>query len=143
MLGAGCHYGEDTSKRYKNGEPTGDGISYLAFDFTMEFLVVRAKLMLNTEAIPPALRPLDAEISFDDITAGGISIVEERLNKPGQTGWEVTVTVSCKRPPRFYSEFENSHDLKHAKFENRRRATAMDFALTNLVSQAESHHPTS
>jgi RNA-dependent RNA polymerase len=134
MLGAGCQYGEDTSKRHKNGESTGDGISYLAFDFTMEYLVVRAKLMLIAEAIPPALRPLDAEISFDDITAGGISIVEER--KPGQSGWEVTVTVSCKRPPRFYTEFENSHELQHARFENRRRATAMDFALTNLVSRA-------
>lgn len=110
-------------------------MSYLAFDFTMETLVIRAKSLLDQNALPAALRPLDCEISFDDITAGGISIVEEKLVRPGTSAWQVTVTVSCKRPPRFFTEFENSHELqRRSRGENRRRATAMDFALTAMVS---------
>ena len=122
------------SRRHRNGELTGDGMSYLAFDFTMETLVVRAKCLLDQNALPAALRPLDCEISFDDITAGGISIIEQASSAPGLPGRQVTVTVSCKRPPRFFTEFENSHELPRARSENRRRATAMDFALTNMVS---------
>jgi RNA-dependent RNA polymerase len=99
----------------------------------MEILVIRAKLMLDQKSLPPALRPLDCEISFDDIIRGGISIVEEKFTKPGFTGWQVTVTVSCKRPPRYFTEFENSQELKRNQSENRRRATAMDFAQTNIV----------
>lgn len=107
-------------------------MSYLAFDFTMEVLVVRAKSLLEQSALPAALRPLDCEISFDDITAGGISIIEGARNASGEL--QVTVTVSCKRPPRFFTEFENSQELPRARMENRRRATSIDFALTNLVS---------
>jgi len=108
-------------------------MSYLAFDFTMEILVVRAKCLLDQKVLPAALRPLDCEISFDDITAGGISIIEEK--QPGTSGWVVTVTVSCKRPPRFFTEFESRNDLtRKSRGEERRRATAMDFALPNMVS---------
>jgi RNA-dependent RNA polymerase len=109
-------------------------MSYLAFDFTMEILLVRAKFMLEESALPPALRPLDAEIAFDDILPGGISIGEEKSNQPGKPAWQVTVTISCRRPPRFFTEFEDSASLTNPRTENRRRATAMDFALTNLVS---------
>lgn len=109
-------------------------MSYLAFDFTMDILVVRAKCLLDQKVLPAALRPLDCEISFDDIIAGGISIVEEKLTQPGTSGWQVTVTVSCKRPPRFFTEFERRDLLtRRSRNEERRRATAMDFALTEMA----------
>jgi RNA-dependent RNA polymerase len=105
----------------------------------MELLAIRARCLLDQKVLPPALRPLDCEISFDDITAGGISVVEQAAVTPGLPGRQVTVTVSCKRPPRFFTEFENSHELPRARSENRRRATAMDFALTQMVTFTPPH----
>ena len=128
MLGAGCKYGEDTSER------RGDGISYLAFDFTMEVIAIRARMMLQQEMLPPALRPLEAEIAFDDICSRGISIVEEPSDKlvDGQKAWQVTVTVSCKRPARFFIEFEHANQMPtRGDRVPRRRATAIDFAISS------------
>lgn len=133
---------EDMSRRHRNGEPTGEGVSYLAFDFTMEVIAVRAKLLLNTDSLPPALRPLDAEISFEDICSRGISIIEERFrptnNAPANQAstYQVTVTISTKRPPKFFTEFEQSNQLGRRPdgYVPRRRATAIDFATTNVVS---------
>jgi RNA-dependent RNA polymerase len=127
MLGAGCEYGEDTSER------RGDGISYLAFDFTMEVIAIRARLMLQQDKLPPALRPLEAEIAFDDICSRGISIIEEPSDKlvDGQKAWQVTVTLSCKRPARFFIEFEHANQLpSRGERVPRRRATAIDFAMS-------------
>lgn len=135
ILGAGCHNGEDLGRRYRNGEPTGHGMSYLAFDFTMEIILLRAKFMLEERVLPPALRPLDAEIAFDDILPGGISFIEERMRDTAKPAWQVTVTISCRRPPRFFTEFEDAARLARQNTENRRRVTAMDFALTNLASR--------
>lgn len=134
MLGAGCQYGEDTSER------RGDGKSYLAFDFTMEVIAIRARLLLRQDKLPPALRPLEAEISFDDICSRGISIVEEPSDKlvDGQKAWQVTVTVSCKRPARFFIEFEHASAMPgRSDRVPRRRATAIDFAMSssNVVSR--------
>lgn len=129
--------GEDTSRRYPNGELTGDGISHVAFDFTMEVIAIRAKLKLDPRALPPALRPIEAEIAFDDICSRGISIVEQKstVKIKGQQAWMVTVTVNCKRPPRFFTEFEGSDKIfnRGNGFVPRRRATAMDFAITGVV----------
>lgn len=137
MLGAGCVCEEDTSRRHRNGELTGEGVSYLAFDFTMEVIAVRAKLLLQTDKLPPALRPMDAEISFDDICSRGISIIEEpfRVTNNEKT-FQVTVTVSTKRPPKFFTGFEHSDQLggRSDSYVPRRRATAIDFAMTNVVS---------
>lgn len=135
MLGAGCEYGEDTSQR------RGDGKSYLAFDFTMEVLAIRARLLLHQERLPPALRPLEAEIAFDDICSRGISITEEPISKivDGQRVSQVTVTVTCKRPARFFIEFEHANQIpSRGDWVPRRRATAIDFAMStnNVVSDS-------
>lgn len=146
MLGAACKVGEDLSKRDRHGYVQGHGHSYLAFDFTRELLVIRAVLLLHSDHLPAALRPLDAELSFDDITSQGIHIVESvpRLVQSGSGGnlerhYDVTVTVSMKRPPKFYTEFEANNTLfrgnsgGNRSMPYRRRATAMDFAIGTVV----------
>lgn len=113
--------------------------SYLAFDFHRETLYIKARLMgLSPDDLPAALRPIDAELSFDDIAAHGIRIDQVpksvRLrNQMIEDGHEVTVTISIRRPPKFYTEFEAHDQLlgpKNGRQPARRRATAMDFVIS-------------
>jgi RNA-dependent RNA polymerase len=135
MLGAACEYGEDLSRVDRNGTSEGYGKSYLAFDFVRELLVIRGRLRLGV-SLPPALRPIDAELSFDDIASNGIRVeaVPRIFRRSGREirGREVTVTVGTRRPPKFFTVFEEFEKLmgasKSKRMPYRRRATAMDFA---------------
>ncbi|WRT68501.1 uncharacterized protein IL334_005477 [Kwoniella shivajii] len=132
ILGAGCEKGVNTEDRFKLGR------SYLAFDFQKEQLVVRADMKLPREQLPPALAPLQAELSFDDITSHGIYITHEKVGEI----YHVVVTVSCRRPPKFYTPFEQGKRWNEAKISNikmpeQRRATAMDFAISNGVPERD------
>jgi RNA-dependent RNA polymerase len=136
MLGAACEYGEDLSRVDRNGISEGYGKSYLAFDFVRELLVIRGRLRLGG-SLPPALRPIDAELSFDDIASNGIHVesVPRIFRRSGKEirGQEVTVTVGTRRPPKFFTVFEEFEKLMGAsksskRMPYRRRATAMDFA---------------
>lgn len=147
MLGAACKVGEDLSRRDNYGNVKGFGFSYISFDFTRELLVIKATLLLHTAHLPAAFRPLDAELSFDDITSQGIHIIESEpklVHDPDthrlERHYDVTVTVSMKRPPKFYTEFEQNETLfvGGRNMPYRRRATAMDFAIGNPVSHLPS-----
>ena len=145
MLGARCEYGEDYSNEGRDHKPR-DGYSFLAFDFRRELLAIRAALLLPQDSLPPALSPLDAELSFDDISSQGIHIKQGSLRKAsrqnGQTEdqIEVTVTVTCRRPPKFYAKLERNIDgsarmeSNGRRYARHRRATALDFAITGVVS---------
>lgn len=141
MLGCRLEYGEDDSRRGPQSNRPGPGKSFIAFDFAREILVIKGGLKLPEQSLPSALKPLDAELSFDDIASGGIQIVDTpRPRQDGQPDqYEVTVTVSCRRPPKFFIQFkddrEPSRDRKggSSKTGYRRRATAMDFAISGAV----------
>lgn len=144
MLGLRCEVGEDNSRRGRDGFRPGFGRSFIAFDFKREHLVIKAELVMPKENLPPALRPLDAEVAFDDIVSQGVNIRHKEIPSAGrqQKQYEVTFTVTCRRPPKFYTEFEASGSLKGSINEERgrgrmpvrRRATAIDFAITGVVS---------
>lgn len=143
MLGSRCEYGEDRTREGQFGFRPGNGLSFLAFDFVRELLVIKATLAMSRDSLPYALRPLDAELSFDDIAAQGIHIVHREIPPPPSrrgkvdAQYEVTVTVTCRRPPKFFTEFENEKQLGRSaadpRLPYRRRATAMDFAITPVV----------
>jgi len=143
MLGSRCECGEERIKQGREGFQPGNGLSFLAFDFIRELLVIKAHLVMPEESLPPALRPLDAELAFDDIVSQGLHIVhKEIVPQPGrhrvlERHYEVTVTVTCRRPPRFFTAFEQNDALEDMrdgrKMPYRRRATAMDFAITGVV----------
>ncbi|KAK4685416.1 RNA-dependent RNA polymerase, partial [Tremellales sp. Uapishka_1] len=126
----------------------GNGMSFLAFDFRRELLVIRALLIaedgqpLDPSVLPCALRPIDAELGFDDITSQGIHVVDRAIMVRGQKRHDVTVTVSCRRPPKFYTEFRSEKGYgpkpKGEFTPYRRRATAMDFAITSRVKERDS-----
>ncbi|WWD19157.1 hypothetical protein CI109_103615 [Kwoniella shandongensis] len=136
MFGAPCVKGED--------HKTHHGLSFIAFDLRRELLVIKAEMKLPPmvkNQLPPALAPLDAELSFDDITSHGIHIRAEPVHMGiGQNGMvtselRVTVTVSCRRPPKFYTVFEANDQLlqgRNGKTPYRRRATMMDFASSGV-----------
>nr|XP_019011562.1 RNA-dependent RNA polymerase 1 [Kwoniella pini CBS 10737]OCF50343.1 RNA-dependent RNA polymerase 1 [Kwoniella pini CBS 10737] len=131
ILGAGCHQGVNPNDRLRRGN------SHIAFDFKNEQLVLRADMQLPKDKVPPALAPLDAELSFDDVTSHGFYVTYHRV--VGNM-FQVVVTVSCRRPPKFYVKFEHGRMDQHAekKFkQDRRRATAMDFAITDSVSERD------
>lgn len=150
MLGSQCQYGRDTSRDVDYTSPANQGLlqkgwgkSYLAFDFRRECLVIKSRLTLSDKLLPAALRPIDAELSFDDIASQGIRIEEtgiRRLDPSGQGHLqEVIVTVCIRRPPKFFTEFEDSDKLPQMRGKGRdqpyrRRATAMDFAMGDTVS---------
>jgi RNA-dependent RNA polymerase len=142
MLGARCVYGEDKGRMGREGYKPGFGLSYLAFDFRREQIHIKAKLFIDDTHLPPALRPLDAELSFEDIANQGVHIVYKPVPpldlKPGRgKESEVTVTITCRRPPRFYTAFEARDEMFQSgrgdRVPYRRRATAMDFATTGQV----------
>ncbi|WVQ95053.1 hypothetical protein IAU59_002145 [Kwoniella sp. CBS 9459] len=127
ILGAACAGGIDPKSL------DGHHKSYIAFDFKREALMIRAEMMLPAQHLPPALNPLDAELSFDDITSHGIYITREYSSGVST----VTVTVSCRRPPKFRMLFE-AHDQVRGLRDNepfRRRATAMDFAISGVAER--------
>ncbi|WVQ80184.1 hypothetical protein IAT38_002289 [Cryptococcus sp. DSM 104549] len=127
VFGAGCDNSVD-SKGYAK--------SMIAFDLRRELLVIRAKMNLDPSVLPPALNPLDAELSFDDITSHGIHITQRRQEPHNpQSVLQVTVTVSCRRPPKFFAPFDSGDaPLRHRgpKQVYRRRATALDFAVSGV-----------
>jgi RNA-dependent RNA polymerase len=156
MFGAECAYGRDTARDEEYTSPhdnralpaqmkdRGWGKSYLAFDFRRECLVIKSKLSYPDSTLPAALRPIDAELSFDDIASQGISIEETGMRRQdprtGELQQEIIVTVSIRRPPKFYTDFEESDKLpsmngkRQSNKPYRRRATAMDFAMGSTVS---------
>lgn len=138
LLGLACDLRDEIIGSQREGQKIMPR-SYLAFDFHRETLYIKARLMgLSPDDLPAALRPIDAELSFDDIAAQGIRIDQVpksiRLrNGTTEEGHEVTVTISIRRPPKFYTEFE-AHDKllgsKNGRQPARRRATAMDFVIS-------------
>ena len=150
IVGLGCEYGPDDSvpmARRRDGFRDGRGKSYIAFDFRREMIAIRGSFRTQQDMLPPALRPLDAELAFDDIASDGIHIQHYPLRHMvaparGQAQLqEVVVTVCCRRPPKFYAPFEipyekraimSSEELRRLPY--RRRATAQDFAKTGTVS---------
>jgi RNA-dependent RNA polymerase len=131
MLGAKVEYGEDEN----NHRHPGIGLSYLSFDWTNENLLMKARMEIDAHKLPPALRPLDAELSFDDIASQGIMIDEKCLNPTAQTHaqmFSVTITISTRRPPWFFIPWEGL-DYGQSTRLHRRRSTAMDFAISGVV----------
>jgi len=122
-----CKLGDDpvTRRRY----------CYLSFDFERELLALKATFLVESK-LPPAMSPLDAELPFDDITSQGIHIHEGPYDPSDYNGRrQVTVTISCKRPPKFKIQFQDPDDPCYdERYATKRRATAMDFALTDAVS---------
>ena len=144
MLGSPCETGEDRSQEGKEGFRPGQVKSFIAFDFVREYLVIKATLAMPVQSLPPALRPLDAELCFDDIAAQGIHIADRPiLPKHDAQGkiesqFEVTLTVTSRRPPKFHVGFEPDDDTREAhirgqRVPTKRRATAMDFAISGVV----------
>lgn len=119
------------------------GKSYLLFDWKREVLEFRARFNLPPEQLPAVLRPVDAELPFEDIALGGILIQEEdhssRYGVPAGQRLSVTVTVSTRRPPKFVVGYrineETATRVRQADLSkvHRRRATAMDFAAESTV----------
>ncbi|ORX38450.1 RNA dependent RNA polymerase-domain-containing protein [Kockovaella imperatae] len=121
----------------RDGFKSTRGESYIAFDFKREHIAIRAKFKADESQLPPALRPLDAELAFDDIASEGIHIRDVPVW--GQVKHEVTVTITCRRPPKFFAPFEvNQEDLvkmseqERRRLPRRRRATALDFAIAGV-----------
>ncbi|OCF75911.1 RNA-dependent RNA polymerase 1 [Kwoniella mangroviensis CBS 8886] len=131
ILGAGCEKGVNYDDWNRHGK------SFIAFDFKKEQLVLRAEMKLPRDRLPPALAPLDAELSFDDITSHGFYVTYEMVGGV----YNVVVTVSCRRPPKFYLKFEDAHLLRETDRkgfkQDRRRATAMDFAISAGVPERD------
>ncbi|OCF31540.1 RNA-dependent RNA polymerase 1 [Kwoniella heveanensis BCC8398] len=127
ILGAGCVKGVDPNSLDHHHK------SYIAFDFKREALMIRAEMLLPPQHLPPALNPLDAELSFDDITSHGMYITRQYQGGVST----VTVTVSCRRPPKFRMIFEDSEKLRGIRDKEpyRRRATAMDFAISGVAER--------
>ena len=125
----------------REGFKNGRGQSYIAFDFKREQIHIRAKFVAHVSKLPPVLRPLDAELAFDDIASEGIHI--KQTVRPEDAGRkEVTVTITCRRPPKFYTPFEmrpedldDMPDYAQRRLPYRRRATALDFAISPTVSR--------
>lgn len=142
MLAMECEIGLDISKLDNKLSGPKLGKSYIAFDFRRQLLAVKGQFRLPKEDLPPALRPLDAEIPFEDIASQGISIethVSSSIESDkGRKFFDVTVTINTRRPPKFYCDFEGSDELLGARGNKRipvrRRATAIDFANTDVVS---------
>lgn len=144
MLGVKCHYGQDMSLLDNEMKGPKFGQSYFSFDFRRQLFVIKIKIHLPEAQLPPALRPLDAELSFEDIASQGIRIDKmrvPRVKKEMEDPWEVVVTISTRRPPKFYTKFEGQDALaesigaRNSKFMPvRRRATAMDFVSSGVVS---------
>ena len=141
MFAINCEYGQDAEKL--NNELKGGkfGKSYIAFDFRRQLLVIKTRAKdMSPASFPPALRPLDAELSFEDIASQGIKIDAEKL--PMRYGFtqemhEVVVTINTRRPPKFFTEFEPMDaSLMRGPRANlvRRRGTAMDFVTQGAVS---------
>jgi len=132
MLGANVEYGED----HNNHRHPGIGLSYLSFDWTNENILMKARMKIEASKLPPALRPMDAELSFDDIASQGIMIDERCLNPTASATsqmFSVTITISTRRPPRFQIPWEGP-DHGYSTRLHRRRSTAMDFAISGIVS---------
>ncbi|WVN86300.1 uncharacterized protein L203_101463 [Cryptococcus depauperatus CBS 7841] len=130
VFGAPCRKGLDSRR---------SGRSIMAFDLKRQVLVIKAEMKLDPKLLPPALNPLHAELSFDDITHQGIHITKDSIKGDAghtdQDSLEVTVTVSCRRPPKFYTAFDPGDRapdyMQGTKYLiSRRRATAMDFAIS-------------
>ncbi|RSH88373.1 uncharacterized protein EHS24_000913 [Apiotrichum porosum] len=129
MFSAPCLYGLDPTR-------PGNGRSLLAFDFKRELLVIRTEFEVEQKLVkdlPPVFRPVNAELPFSDISRHGIHFVEE-ARQGGRT--TLVVTVAFRRPPRFFTPFEkdvarfNEHAMARGRAVYRRRATAMDFAVS-------------
>lgn len=102
-------------------------------------------MKLDPKILPPALNPLYAELSFDDINHQGIHITKRPLldGLTQKDALEVTVTVSCRRPPKFYAPFDPGDKapdyMAGTKYLiDRRRATALDFAVSGVVGKLNS-----
>lgn len=117
----------------------GMGKSYLAFDWKNENILMKARTTIDGSKLPPALKPMDAELAFDDIASQGV-IIDEKLSNPhaprSEYSWNVTVTICTRRPPKFFIPVEVSNERygKEGRRVQRRRATAMDFAIHGVVS---------
>lgn len=143
MLAMECETGLDLSKLDNAMQGPKMGKSYIAFDFRRQLLAIKGQFRRLNGELPPALRPLDAELSFEDIASQGIDI--ESQPSPAANGdngkqfFDVTVTINTRRPPKFYCDFEGSDKLlaesRNKKIPVRRRATAIDFASTAVVSR--------
>lgn len=133
MLGANVLSGPDEYSEIK-----GMGKSYLAFDWTNENILMKAQMTIDPSKLPPALRPMDAELSFEDIASQGVMIdVKESANTAGMDKKaSVTVTICTRRPPKFFIPFEATPypgEYRIGPKIKRRRSTAMDFAIGGKV----------
>jgi RNA-dependent RNA polymerase len=125
MLGAKVETGEDTS----NTRIPGVGKSCLSFDWSDETIHMKSVMKINSALLPPALRPLDAELAFDDVASQGIIIDDKRVGDRHH----VIVTISVRRPPKYFIPLEGPGFGREMYRMHRRRATAMDFAVSGVV----------
>jgi len=134
MFGSQCKHGPDPANNL------GYGYSFLAFDFKREMLVIKSqfKTTVGSTPLPPAFRPLDAELPFGNISKQGIHVKEERR---ADGAVNLIVTVTCRCPPKFFAPMEQGEDSRpdnhrrprQAGIVYRRRATAMDFVISDTV----------
>lgn len=138
MLGASVVSGPDETVDGK-----GMGRSYLAFDWRNETISMKAEMAINPAKLPLALRPMDAELAFDDIASQGIMIDVKDIINPGRDArFPVTITICTRRPPKFFIPFETtSRSSSEPSKKLRRRSTAMDFAIGGKVPHSFSALP--
>lgn len=129
----------DSSDDPENRHIQGMKKSYLAFDWKNESILMKATMFIDPSKLPPALRPMDADLAFDDIASQGV-IIDERLTNPedkvDRHVYAVTVTICTRRPPKFFIPVEVSNERYGGGGTKlmRRRGTAMDFAISGIVS---------
>lgn len=132
-MGGPCREGNETpptglKKTVKKTPP----YTFLSFDFKRKLLVAKATFDIDaSEArLPPVLKPLDVELPLSDITAQGLHILVLG-EKDGVS--DVHVTVSFRRPPRYFVKFEAEMSALANGKVYRRRATEMDFTISDWV----------
>jgi RNA-dependent RNA polymerase len=137
MLAVNCEYGQDPSLLDNKLQGKKFGKSYIAFDFRRQLLVIKTRPKdVSPAGLPPALKPLDAELSFEDIASQGIKIDDQRARGEADM-YDVVVPIHTRRPPKFYTEFEpleSGLTSRHRQNLVRRRSTAMDFVTAGAVS---------
>jgi hypothetical protein len=94
------------------------GQSRLSFNFDRRWIYLYL-VPTTLSTIPPAFVPLEAELPFEDIVTRGVQCVRTGKTEDGKS--LVTMTITVRRPPRFYCRLKERNKM--------RRATERDFVF--------------
>ncbi|BEJ13713.1 hypothetical protein CspHIS471_0308870 [Cutaneotrichosporon sp. HIS471] len=97
--------------------------SRVSFNFSRRWLYIYAIPMTFNDT-PPVFLPLEAEIPFEDIVTSGIRVARKKI----EGGYAVTLTVTTRRPGRFYAQVKDKNIM--------RRATARDFVFSPSAKES-------